>query len=152
MRSSLGQPTLLWYVLPYTDWGVREPMLVQAVVSVVYCLKRRIAVHRRLQRISKTYRTLGRPDLPEVGYLSCLDTARPSWTLQRVHRFIQQEYTRACLITYESLPKDGVQEGWGQPGTSYPCSACVPAQASLRDQICRYAVSDHTPGYRARDR
>ncbi|CCM00951.1 uncharacterized protein FIBRA_02998 [Fibroporia radiculosa] len=34
-----------------------------------------------------------------------------------VYRFIQQEYTRACLITYESQPKDGVQEGWGRPDT-----------------------------------
>ncbi|KAH9937620.1 uncharacterized protein B0H18DRAFT_971462 [Fomitopsis serialis] len=86
-----------------------------ALVSVVYCLKRRIAVHRRLQRISKTYRTLGRPELPE-----------------RVHRFIQQEYTRACLITYESQPKDGSHEGWGNPGTRY---AGVRFRSALLDTV-----------------
>jgi len=87
----------------------------QALVSVVYCLKRRIAVHRRLQRISKTYRTLGRAELPE-----------------RVHLFIQQEYTRACLITYESQPKDGLQEGWGIPGTRY---AAVRFRTALLDTV-----------------
>ncbi|KAH9835624.1 uncharacterized protein C8Q71DRAFT_88382 [Rhodofomes roseus] len=86
-----------------------------ALVSVVYCLKRRIAVHRRLQRISKTYRTLGRAELPE-----------------RVHRFVQQEYTRACLITYESQPKDGFPEGWGKPGTRY---AGVRFRTALLDTV-----------------
>ena len=41
-----------------------------------------------------------------------------SWALQSVYQFIQQEYTRACLITYESRPKGGFQEGWGRPGTN----------------------------------
>ena len=31
---------------------------------------------------------------------------------------MQQEYARACLIAYESRPKDGFQEGWGRPGAS----------------------------------
>ena len=34
-------------------------------------------------------------------------------------QYIQQEYTRACLIAYESRPKGGFQEGWGQPGTKF---------------------------------
>lgn len=29
-----------------------------------------------------------------------------------------QEYSRACLIAFESLPKDADREGWGRPGTS----------------------------------
>jgi hypothetical protein len=29
-----------------------------------------------------------------------------------------QEYSRACLIAFESLPKDTDREGWGRPGTS----------------------------------
>ncbi|KAL7285257.1 hypothetical protein ACG7TL_000351 [Trametes sanguinea] len=61
------------------------------VLSLAFCLKRRIAVHRRLQRISKAFRTLGKNDVPD------------------------QEYARACLIAYESRPKDGYQEGWGRP-------------------------------------
>ncbi|KAI0932292.1 hypothetical protein AcW2_000964 [Taiwanofungus camphoratus] len=72
------------------------------VISLLFCLKRRIAVHRRLQKIWKTHRTLGRTDLPES-----------------VHWFIQQEYTRACLVTYESQPKEGLQEGWGRPESRY---------------------------------
>lgn len=85
------------------------------VVSLAVCLNRRIAVHRRLQRISKTYRILGRADLPDS-----------------VHRYIQQEYTRACLITYESQPRDGSREGWGKPGTSY---AGVRFRPALLDTI-----------------
>jgi len=29
-----------------------------------------------------------------------------------------QEYSRACLIAFESLPKDADRGGWGRPGTS----------------------------------
>ncbi|KAI0762915.1 hypothetical protein C8Q74DRAFT_1206807 [Fomes fomentarius] len=72
------------------------------ILSLALCLKRRIAVHRRLQRISKTFHILGKNDVPEKAL-----------------RFIQQEYTRACLIAYESRPKDGFQEGWGRPGTNH---------------------------------
>lgn len=85
------------------------------VISLALCLNRRIAVHRRLQRISKTYRTLGKADVPES-----------------VNRFIQQEYTRACLITYESQPRDGFQEGWGKPGTKY---AGIRFRTALMDTI-----------------
>ncbi|KZT06895.1 uncharacterized protein LAESUDRAFT_699815 [Laetiporus sulphureus 93-53] len=94
---------------PHRSWNdnwnavvIGAAYVLVCVFSLAFCLKRRIAVHRRLQRISKTYRTLGKADLPET-----------------VHRFIQQEYTRACLVTYESQPKDGLQEGWGKPGTKY---------------------------------
>ncbi|KAI0793431.1 hypothetical protein C8Q75DRAFT_804246 [Abortiporus biennis] len=73
-----------------------------AAVSLAFCLKRRIAVHRRLQRISKSYHTIRKGDVPKP-----------------VHTYIQQEYTRACLITYEAQPKDEFQEGWGRPGTRY---------------------------------
>ena len=31
--------------------------------------------------------------------------------------YIQQEYTRACLVAYESRPKHGEQAGWAKPGT-----------------------------------
>ncbi|OBZ79217.1 Fruiting body protein SC7 [Grifola frondosa] len=72
------------------------------VLSLGFCLKRRIAVHRRLQRISKEFHTLGKADVPDSVY----------W-------YVQQEYSRACLVTYEALPKDGFQEGWGKPGTKY---------------------------------
>ncbi|KAJ3528656.1 hypothetical protein NM688_g7967 [Phlebia brevispora] len=72
------------------------------VAALAICLKRRIAVHRKLQRISKSYRTLSRSDVPKP-----------------VYRHMQQEYARACLIAYESQPKNGHQEGWGAPGSKY---------------------------------
>ncbi|CAL1695991.1 unnamed protein product [Somion occarium] len=75
---------------------------VVAAASVFFCLKRRIAVHRRLQRIAKSYQTPGKAEFPKT-----------------VYRYIQQEYARACLIAYEAQPKDGFQEGWGRPGTKY---------------------------------
>ena len=47
-----------------------------------------------------------------------------------MYQYIQQEYTRACLIAYESRPKDGVQEGWGKPGTT---TQVIPFRTSLLD-------------------
>ncbi|KAI9062996.1 hypothetical protein FKP32DRAFT_1676886 [Trametes sanguinea] len=85
------------------------------VLSLAFCLKRRIAVHRRLQRISKTFRTLGKNDVPDSVFL-----------------YMQQEYARACLIAYESRPKDGFQEGWGRPGTRY---AGIRFRTSLLDTV-----------------
>ncbi|KAF8633989.1 hypothetical protein AX15_001165 [Amanita polypyramis BW_CC] len=72
------------------------------VVSLVLCVKRRVAVRLKLQRISKAHRTVGQGDIP-----------------QPVHRYIRQEYVRACLISYESLPKDVFHEGWGRLGTKH---------------------------------
>ncbi|KAF9458192.1 hypothetical protein BDZ94DRAFT_1240172 [Collybia nuda] len=70
------------------------------IVSLLYCVKRRIAVRLKLQRISKMYKTIGRNDLPEL-----------------VHTYTTKEYVRACLVSYECLPKDAFHEGWGRPGT-----------------------------------
>ncbi|KAF9499832.1 hypothetical protein BDN71DRAFT_1383360 [Pleurotus eryngii] len=72
------------------------------VASLLLCIKRRVAVRMRLQRISKVYRIIGRNDVPKS-----------------VHRYIEQEYARTCLVAYESLPKDAFHEGWGRPGTKY---------------------------------
>lgn len=51
---------------------------------------------------------------------------------QAVHEFISQEYARACLIAYESLPRDTQQEGWGRPGTGYDS---VQFRRSLLDTV-----------------
>jgi len=72
------------------------------VASVLFCIKRRVAVRQKLQRISKTYITIERGDLPDS-----------------VHKYIHQEYIRACLVSYESLPTNVFHEGWGRPGTKY---------------------------------
>ncbi|EAU92894.2 hypothetical protein CC1G_03681 [Coprinopsis cinerea okayama7 len=76
--------------------------IIVLVASLFLCIKRRIAVRMKLQRISKTYRTVGAEDLPKS-----------------VHRYITQEYVRASLISHESLPEDVVHEGWGRPGSKY---------------------------------
>ncbi|KAH9946688.1 hypothetical protein B0H21DRAFT_742640 [Amylocystis lapponica] len=89
--------------------------LIVFFTSLGFCLNRRIAVHRRLRKISKTYRTLRRNEVPESVY----------W-------FIQQEYTRACLVAYESQPQNEYQEGWGRPGTKY---AGVRFRTALLDTI-----------------
>jgi len=72
------------------------------VVSLLYCANRRIAVRMKLQKISKADRTIKKADLPDS-----------------VYKYISQEYVRACLVSYESLPKDVHHEGWGRPGTKY---------------------------------
>ncbi|KAG6901851.1 hypothetical protein C0995_007237 [Termitomyces sp. Mi166 len=72
------------------------------VASLLYCGKRRIAMRLRLHRISKSTKSLTRGDMPNV-----------------VHKYVAQEYIRACLVSYESLPRDAFHEGWGRPGTKY---------------------------------
>ncbi|KAH7924866.1 hypothetical protein BV22DRAFT_1090072 [Leucogyrophana mollusca] len=71
-------------------------------LSIAFCVKRRISVRRRLQRISKTYNGISRNDVPKS-----------------VHEYISREYVRSCLVAYESQPRDAVHEGWGRPGTKY---------------------------------
>jgi hypothetical protein len=94
-------------------------------VSILYCAKRRIAVRLKLQRISKADRTIGRADLPHVcirifsiyAFTQLIDVALQT---KAVHKYIAQEYVRACLVSYESLPKDVYHEGWGRPGKFFP--------------------------------
>lgn len=50
-----------------------------------------------------------------------------------------QEYSRACLIAFESLPKHADREGWGRPGGS----PCFVYWAQLRSGIM--GVLDSTP-------
>ncbi|KAH9982516.1 hypothetical protein BGW80DRAFT_1263695, partial [Lactifluus volemus] len=70
--------------------------------SLVFCLKRRMSMFRKLQRLSRGRVALRRGDIPK-----------------RTHEFVTQEYSRACLIAFESLPKDTHREGWGKPGTRW---------------------------------
>ncbi|KAG6845977.1 hypothetical protein H0H87_011025 [Tephrocybe sp. NHM501043] len=72
------------------------------VASLLYCGKRRIAMRLRLQRITKSNKAEGLSDLPYP-----------------VYKYVAQEYVRACLVSYESLPHDAYHEGWGRPGTKY---------------------------------
>lgn len=72
-------------------------------LSLIFCVKRRLAVRLRLQRMSKApHAIIRRGDVPHP-----------------VHEYIEQEYMRACLVAYESLPTDVVHAGWGRPGTKY---------------------------------
>ncbi|KAI9572800.1 hypothetical protein HD554DRAFT_2014209 [Boletus coccyginus] len=72
------------------------------LLSIAFCIKRRIAVRRRLQRISKTHSGINRNDLPKA-----------------VHEYISQEFARSCLISYECQPRETTHPGWGIPGTEY---------------------------------
>ncbi|KAI0307850.1 hypothetical protein B0F90DRAFT_1677822 [Multifurca ochricompacta] len=76
--------------------------IVVFLMSLAFCLKRRISMFRKLQRLSRGRSALWRGDIPK-----------------HVHEFVVQEYSRACLISFESLPKDAHQEGWGKPGTQW---------------------------------
>ncbi|TFK30616.1 hypothetical protein FA15DRAFT_662620 [Coprinopsis marcescibilis] len=94
------------------------------IASLFLCIQRRIAVRLKLQRISKTYRTVGAEDLPKS-----------------VHQYVTQEYVRACLISHESLPKDIVHEGWGRPGTKY---SGIYIRRALLNTISRIDTLAHT--------
>ncbi|KAJ7456701.1 hypothetical protein FB451DRAFT_1342200 [Mycena latifolia] len=71
-------------------------------ISLILCVKRRLAVRMRLQRVSKAHAIIRRGDVPNS-----------------VHEYIAQEYMRTCLVAHESLPTDVVHPGWGRPGTKY---------------------------------
>ncbi|KAJ4486352.1 hypothetical protein J3R30DRAFT_1492308 [Lentinula aciculospora] len=72
------------------------------VASLFFCLKRTLAVRLKLSRFSRTHKTITRGDVPDS-----------------VHKFITQEYARACLIAYQSQPTGAFHEGWGKPGGQY---------------------------------
>ncbi|EEB91324.1 hypothetical protein MPER_10332 [Moniliophthora perniciosa FA553] len=73
------------------------------VISLLFCVKRAVAIRLRLQRISKSHnKIIGRGDVPNA-----------------VHEYMMQEYVRTSLIAFQSEPKDVVHEGWGRPGTRW---------------------------------
>ncbi|KAJ6574817.1 hypothetical protein B0H19DRAFT_935362 [Mycena capillaripes] len=72
------------------------------VVSLLFCVKRRLTIRMRLARISKAYTIIRRGDVPNS-----------------VHEYMTQEYMRTCLVAHESLPTDVFHPGWGRPGTKY---------------------------------
>ncbi|KAJ6604355.1 hypothetical protein DFH09DRAFT_1242369 [Mycena vulgaris] len=93
-------------------------------ISLIFCVKRRLAVRMRLQRMSKAYTTLRRGDVPNP-----------------VHEYIAQEYMRTCLVAHESLPTDVVHPGWGRPGTKY---AGVRFRRALLDTVPEIDLLAHT--------
>ncbi|KAI9455845.1 hypothetical protein F5148DRAFT_1277188 [Russula earlei] len=72
------------------------------LTSHTFCLKRRISMRLKLQRLSRGRVALRKGDIPK-----------------HVHEYVLQEYSRVCLISFESLPKDAHREGWGRPGTRW---------------------------------
>ncbi|KAK7463765.1 hypothetical protein VKT23_005702 [Stygiomarasmius scandens] len=76
--------------------------IILAVLSLIFFLKRSIAIRFRLQRISKHHKLIGPGDVPNS-----------------VHDYITKEYVRTCLIANQSLPKEALRPGWGRPGTPY---------------------------------
>ncbi|KAG7450331.1 uncharacterized protein BT62DRAFT_505916 [Guyanagaster necrorhizus] len=91
--------------------------------SLFFCAKRRIAVRLRLQRISKNYKPIGKEDVPNT-----------------VHEYITREYLRACLVSYESEPKEAFHPGWGRPGTKY---AGVRFRRALLDTVAEMDALAH---------
>jgi len=78
---------------------------------------------RKLQRLSRGRVALRKGDIPK-----------------RAHEFVVQEYSRACLIAFESSPKDAHRAGWGKPGTRW-------------DGVCfRRALLDTVPDLDAQTR
>ena len=95
------------------------------VFSVLVCIKRRIAIFRRLQRIHKGSATRGVGEAPKVCRIMRMCTYSMLTSLQQVVDFITQEYARSALIAYESIPKNVVQEGWGRLSECVRCfSSC----------------------------
>lgn len=94
---------------PTRDWTNNFNALVigasYAIVlsfSLLFCVKRRLAVRMHLARISKAHTLLRRGDVPNP-----------------VHEYIAQEYLRTCLVAHESMPTDVFHPGYGRPGTKY---------------------------------
>jgi hypothetical protein len=102
---------------------------VKFAVSLSFCVKRRVAVRVKLERISQTYRTIGRDDLPDVRVFLSISMAlsielisrRSRFPHQSVHKYVSQEFIRTCLVVYESLPQNVFHEGWGRPGERHLC-------------------------------
>ncbi|KAI5991638.1 hypothetical protein EDD15DRAFT_1107747 [Pisolithus albus] len=77
-------------------------LTVQFLVSIALCIRRRVAVRKSLQRISKVYTTVNQTQAPK-----------------QVREYISQEFSRACLVSYECQPRHIIHPGWGRPGTEY---------------------------------
>ncbi|KIY72769.1 hypothetical protein CYLTODRAFT_407097 [Cylindrobasidium torrendii FP15055 ss-10] len=72
------------------------------VISLLFCVKRRIAVRLRMSRINKDYKLVTKDDMPNT-----------------VHEYIIREYLRSCLIASISVPTSSSHPGWGLQGTKY---------------------------------
>jgi len=72
------------------------------VISLAFCLKRRLSVRRRLSRIPTSTMAIAKGDVPRV-----------------VHHLVEEEFLRSCAITYSSQPQVTYRDGWGRPGTKF---------------------------------
>jgi hypothetical protein len=97
------------------------------VASILLFLNRRIAMRLRLQRISKSYKTIRKGDVPKVNFILMLGNPSSKILQQPVHRYITQEYARSCLITHASQPHNVHHEGWGRPGETMLTCLCFVA-------------------------
>ncbi|KAH8114280.1 hypothetical protein DFH11DRAFT_1039637 [Phellopilus nigrolimitatus] len=76
--------------------------IVVLVVSLAFCLKRRLSVRLGLARIPKGRIAIGKGDLPKA-----------------VHILIEEELLRSCAIAYTAQPRIARRDGWGTPGTKH---------------------------------
>ncbi|KAI6031895.1 hypothetical protein BKA83DRAFT_590200 [Pisolithus microcarpus] len=101
LQAVRTSPTRSWR----NNWNavcVAATYVLVFLVSITLCIRRRVAVRKRLQRISKVYTTVNQTQAPK-----------------QVREYISQEFSRACLVSYECQARHIIHPGWGRPGTEY---------------------------------
>ena len=116
------------------------------MVSIAFCLRRRIAVHRRLQGISKSYKTLGKGDVPDVrqgafGFSSlCLYSNKPLiYCIHSVGSSLYNARICSCLLDYLR----GTAKRWipRRVGSTW----CVPLCSPRRGESSELMILTNVP-------
>ena len=126
---------------------------VQFAVSVSFCVKRRVAVRIKLERISQTYRTIGQDDLPDVRVFFFISTNLISATLAPTSRCtstFRKSSSEAVLFPTNRCQRmcfTGV--GGGQVNVNVSLRSVFiglrPASRSYRNQIQRGTIPTCPP-------
>ena len=115
---------------------------IQILTTLAFCVKRRISVVRKLHRLSRERGALRKANVPKVRVGECSGFHhRGRLTIaQHVHEYLTQEYSRTCLISFESLPEYEV--GVGQVRRSYPLR--FKATRALKLEVGSFFSTGHT--------
>ncbi|KAF8649856.1 hypothetical protein AX16_005619 [Volvariella volvacea WC 439] len=100
------------------------------IASVLFCIKRRVAIRLRLHRISKSFSTIGRGDVPDT-----------------VHEYISQEYFRSCLVFHKSIPVGAFHPGWTIDDAGQPINFRREILSTIPklDEMARIVIPTHPP-------